>query len=187
ITEELWQIVAPLAGKQEGSIMSQNYPIGDVGKVDKKAIANIDILKGMVNACRVLRGEMNLSPAQKVPLVVSGDQQMLAEFSPYLLALAKLSVVEIIQGELPDAEAPVSIVGDFRLMFKIEVDVEAEKERLSKEITRIEGEISKARMKLANPNFVERAPANVVAQEEERLTVFDAKLQKLNEQFNKLN
>ena len=187
ITEELWQRVAPLAGRQGESIMCQPYPKADTAKIDGAAVGNIKLLKDMINACRTLRGEMNLSPALKVPLLAAGEQKTLASFSPYLRALAKLSDVEIMQGELPSAGAPVEIVGEFRLMLKIEIDVEAERERLTKEITRIEGEIAKATAKLANPSFVERAPAAVVAQEQERLTSFNARLDKLRDQLHKLS
>ncbi|MDP1559049.1 MAG: valine--tRNA ligase [Nitrosomonas sp.] len=186
ITEEIWQRVAPLAGKQGASIMCQPYPKADSVKIDKAAIKNIALLKDMINACRTLRGEMNLSPAQKVPLLASGDQRILENFSPYLITLTKLSAVEIMQGELPNADAPVAIVGEFRLMLRIEVDVNAERERLTKEIARMTVEISRARTKLTNPSFVERAPGKVVAQEESRLAEFNARLEKLNEQLYKL-
>ena len=138
-------------------------------------------------ACRALRGEMSLSPALKVPLLASGDVQTLEKYRPYLLALAKLSDMEILPQGLPDADAPVSIVRDFRLMLKIEVDAAAERERLTKEIARIEAEIAKAQTKLSNPSFVERAPAHVVEQEKDRLMAYNAQLHSLNEQLNKLN
>lgn len=191
ITEELWQKVAPLAGKNGDSIMCRSYPVADTAKINTHSIDKIRLLKEMVNACRTLRGEMGLSPALKVPLLAVGDQQTLADYSPYLTSLAKLSGIEIKEDVLPDADAPVStpvsIVGDFRLMLKIEVDVVAERERLSKEITRIKAEISKAQAKLSNANFVERAPANVVDQEKGRLSTFNSKLNKLNEQLQKLS
>jgi valyl-tRNA synthetase len=187
ITEELWQKVAPLAGKQGSSIMTQPYPIADSTKIDQAANENIQLLKDMVNACRTLRGEMNLSPALKAPLLVSGDRQALANFAPYLVALAKLSSMDIQSGDLPTADAPVSIVKDFKLMLKIEVDAAAERERLSKEIARIDTEIAKAQAKLSNPSFVERAPGNVVEQEKERLSAFSAKRDSLDEQLKKLN
>ncbi|MGH8763998.1 MAG: valine--tRNA ligase [Nitrosospira sp.] len=186
ITEELWQKVAPLAGRQGASIMLQPYPRTDPARISEDAIRHIAALKEMISACRTLRGEMNLSPASRIPLLAVGDRQMLADFSPYLMALAKLSHVEIMQDGLPHAEAPVAIVGEFRLMLKIEVDIAAERERLTKEIARIEGETAKAEIKLANVNFVERAPANVVDQEKERVANYSATARKLKEQLRKL-
>lgn len=186
ITEELWQKIAPLAGKKGTSIMCQPFPKANLEKIDRNAINHIALLKEIVNACRTLRGEMNLSPALKVPLQITGEKRILAEFSPYLLALGKLSDVEIMKGDLPSADAPVAIVGEFRLMLKIEVDVAAERNRLTKEIARLEGEISKASGKLDNPNFLERAPEKVVAQEKDRLAGFNSTLDKLKEQLQKL-
>jgi valyl-tRNA synthetase len=186
ITEELWQNIAPLAGKRGASIMLQPYPEADPSRFDEAATGNIAALKEMINACRTLRGEMNLSPASKVPLLAAGDGKTLASFSPYLKALAKLSDVEIEQ-DLPSAEAPVAIVGEFRVMLKIEIDIAAERERLTKELDRVQTEMEKAQAKLANSNFVTRAPAKVVEQEKERLAGFGATLGKLKEQLQKLN
>jgi valyl-tRNA synthetase len=186
ITEELWQHVAPLAGKKGKSIMIEPYPDADPEKFDEEAIRRIGALKEMVNACRTLRGEMNLSPAIKVPLLGEGNKQTLLEFTPYLMGLAKLAAVEIVPGELPDAEAPVAIVGEFRLMLKIEINVDEERRRLTKEAARINSEIAKAENKLSNPGFMERAPAAVVQQEKERLAGFSATLGKVQEQLRKL-
>ncbi len=187
ITEELWQAVAPLAGKVGASIMCQPYPQPDQARIDEQAAADIQLLKEVVNACRTLRGEMKLSPAERIPLLIEGDHARLADFSPYLQALARLSEVTILPDGLPDTDAPVAVVGDFRLMLKIEIDVKAECERLGKEILRIETEIGKAETKLDNPDFVQRAPEKVVQQERERLAAFSATLKKLEEQLQKLN
>ena len=185
ITEELWQNIAPLADKQGESIMVQPYPAADPAKIDEDATKRIVALKEMINACRTLRGEMNLSPALRVPLLAVGNEQTLTDFSPYLITLAKLSDIEIMH-ELPNAEAAVAIVGEFRLMLKIEIDIAAERERLTRELDRVQAEMEKAKTKLANGNFVERAPPKVVEQEKERLASFDATLGKLKEQLQKL-
>ena len=166
--------------------MVQSYPHADSSAIDTEANDQIALLKEMINACRTLRGEMKLSPAARVPLLIEGNATVLNYFSSYILALAKLSEVQIISGELPNDDAPVAVVRDFRLMLKIEIDVAAERERLSKEINRLEGEINKAQAKLDNADFIKRAPEKVVAQEKERVEEFSAKKQKLTEQLGRL-
>ncbi|ABE48362.1 valine--tRNA ligase [Methylobacillus flagellatus] len=185
ITEEIWQIVGPLSGRTGPSIMLEQYPVSQPAKLDEQAEAWVALLKESVDACRSLRGEMNVSPAARVPLIAAGDDEKLAAYAPYLKALAKLSDVEIM-AELPEAEAPVALAGDFKLMLKIEIDVTAERERLGKEISRLEGEVSKAQAKLGNESFVARAPAAVVEQEKARLAAFSDTLSKLQAQLAKL-
>jgi len=185
ITEELWQSVAPLAGKSGETISLQPFPMPDPGRIDAAATAKMALLKDMVNACRTLRGETNLSPGQKVPLIATGDPEQLGEFGPYLMPLLRLSDVKIVPG-LPSSDAPVQVVGEYRLMLHIEVDPVAERERIGKEVARIEGEIGKANVKLGNESFVARAPAAVVEQERARLAGFAATLQKLKEQYDRL-
>jgi len=193
ITEQLWQTVAPLTGYKMNpagdSIMMQPYPESQAGKIDEAAEAWMHELKAMTDACRNLRGEMQLSPALRVPLAMEATDATqtarLQSFAPYLQALAKLSEVNV-PDKLPESPAPVSIVGTAKLMLIVEIDVAAERERLNKEITRLAGEITKANSKLDNESFVARAPAQVVAQEKERVANFSATLEKLREQFAKL-
>ncbi|MBN9423113.1 MAG: valine--tRNA ligase [Candidatus Accumulibacter sp. 66-26] len=187
ITEELWQAIAPIAGrKTHDSIMQAAYPAAQAEKIDAASEAQVQQLKDLAYACRNLRGEMSLSPAQKVPLVASGDAAQLALFAPYLKALAKLAEIEIVAEMPEDASAPIAVVGETRLMLKIEIDVAAEKERLAKEIARLEGEIVKAQAKLGNESFVARAPAAVVEQEKKRLADFAATVEKLKPQLERL-
>ncbi|TXL68381.1 valine--tRNA ligase [Zeimonas arvi] len=206
ITEELWQKVAPLAqrygergeqtlagealaqamAERRFSIMTQRYPQSEPGKIDEVAEAWVSELKSQIDACRALRGEMGISPAQKLPLVASGDRGRLAGFAPYLKALAKLEAVEIVDALPVDSVAPVQIVGDAHLMLKVEIDVDAERQRLDKEIARIDGEIAKAQGKLGNASFVERAPAAVVEQERGRLAGFSETVAKLRAQRARL-
>jgi len=185
ITEELWQSVKMLAGKSGASIMREPYPQTQPEKIDAEAEAQIALLKDLVNACRSLRGEMHLSPAQKVPLLATGDATTIAAMAPQLQALCRLASVTAV-AELPAGEAPVQIIGNFRLMLQIEVDVAAERERVGKEIARVDAELAKATAKLAAPGFVERAPAAVVAQERERLANFSALAEKLRAQLARL-
>lgn len=192
ITEALWQTVAPLAGKKldaaGDSIMRQAYPLPHLQVIDSQAESWMTQLKALTNACRNLRGEMLLSPATRVPLLLeanNNNKALLRSYAPYLQTLAKLSDVQVVEA-LPESPAPVSIVDSIKLMLKVEIDIEAERARLSKEITRLETEIAKAKAKLDNESFVARAPAQVIAQEKERLLAFDISLEKLREQFAKL-
>jgi valyl-tRNA synthetase len=186
ITEELWQSVAPLAGKTGDSIMLQAYPKSDAAKVDKAAMEQVALLQETINACRSLRSEMNLSPAQRVPLIAAGDANTLKALVPYISSLAKLSEVQVVT-DLPEGDAAVAIVGTFKLMLKVEIDVAAERERLHKEIARLQNEISRTQGKLSNASFVDRAPAAVVEQERNRLKEFSTTLVQLQTQSRRLS
>jgi valyl-tRNA synthetase len=189
ITEELWQRVAPLALPNFSygqNIVRSPYPIGDQNKIDDLAMSRVAELKELTNAVRTLRSEMNLSPAERVPLVVEGDTEKLTAYAPYLKALGKLSDVSFAQGGLEQAGAPIAVVSNAKLMLKIEIDVVAERARLAKEIARLEIEIAKGNGKLNNSSFVERAPAQVVEQEKARLADFGNKLSTLQTQLKRL-
>ncbi|MBC7623846.1 MAG: valine--tRNA ligase, partial [Aeromicrobium sp.] len=213
ITEELWQKIAPLAGKippisniarlEKGkssyTIMLAPYPISQPEKIDAAAEAFIAQLKEITNATRNLRSEMQLSPAEKVPAYISTDDVdkiansskdgNLQAFLPYIQALARLSEIALVPA-LPDGDAvvasPVATAGGARIMLKVEIDVAAERERLAKEITKLEAEIGRAETKLSNPAFADKAPPTVVAQERERLAGFKQKLTTMQGQLTKL-
>jgi valyl-tRNA synthetase len=190
ITEALWQKVAPVAGRAGASVSIAAYPESQSERIDPAAEAHVAKLKGMVDACRNLRGEMNVSPATRLPMYVVGDAEFMRGAAPVLQALAKLSEVKVFDSETEWAAAaqaaPVAVVGEARLCLFMAIDVAAEKARLAKEVARLEGEIAKAQGKLANEAFVAKAPPAVIEQEQKRMADFGATLSKVKEQLQRL-
>jgi valyl-tRNA synthetase len=190
ITEELWQKVAPVAGIPGESVSIARYPEAQMNKVDAQAIANVNQLKSLVDACRNLRGEMNVSPSTRMPMFALGNAEFMRANASVLQALAKLSEVKVFDDEAPwqaaAQAAPVAVVGETRLCLFMEVDVAAEKLRLSKEVTRLQNEITKANGKLSNEAFVAKAPTAVIAQERQRVADFEATVLKVQDQLKRL-
>ena len=190
ITEELWQKVAPVAGRSGPFIGLAAYPQSQAEKIDPQAEAQMARLKSVVDACRNLRGEMKVSPATRLPLFVLGDSAFMSSAAPVLKALAKLSDVKVFESEAAWAAAaqaaPVAVVGEARICLHMEVDIEAEKARLGKEAARLEGELVKVHAKLGNETFVAKVPPAVLEQERKRLTGFTATLEKIRTQLARL-
>ncbi len=187
ITEELWQSVAPLARIAGVSISVQDYPKPDTQKRAPVETAQVETLKTLVDECRRLRSEMNLSPAERVVALIDGDIAGIGAgaLRDYLKALAKLSDVHFV-AELPHSLAPVAVVHPLRVMLDVKVDPVAERDRLGKEIARLEAEIVKVEAELGNESFVMRAPAHIVALKRERLAGLKATLEKLKAQLDRL-
>ncbi len=192
ITAELWEAVAPAAGRKAdgASIVTAAYPKAQLDRVDASADAWVAKLKSVVGTCRTLRSEMGLSPAARVPLYVIGDATFVERATPLLMALAKLSEVRRFEADAQFADATrsaaVAVAGESRLALHVEVDVAAETGRLGKEISRLQGEIDKALAKLGNGSFVARAPAAVVSQEQQRVADFTAAVARLQDQMARL-
>ncbi|WP_019578210.1 valine--tRNA ligase [Curvibacter lanceolatus] len=194
ITEELWQIVAPVAGLKGESISVARYPESQPAKIDPAAIAHVERLKALVDACRNLRGELGVSPATRLPLLAVASQPDEATFlqqsAAILQALAKLSEVKLFATEAEWAEAaqaaPVAVVGQARVCLFVEIDVAAEKARLAKEAARLAGEIAKAQGKLSNEAFVAKAPPAVIEQEKKRVADFSTKLAGIEDQLRRM-
>ena len=193
ITEELWQKVSVTAGvrkaDEDAFLMLQTYPTFDEAKVDADAVARMTTIQAQIDSIRNLRSEMKLPPSQKMPLLISGPEAECAAAAAYLQQLARLESVthvEDLQQAAQGSVAPVAIVGDSKLMLKVEIDVKAERERLSKEAARLAGEVKKCQSKLGNERFVSKAPAAVVDTEKKRLAEFTALLAKVEEQLRKL-
>ncbi len=191
ITEELWQKVAPLAAKTGATVSLAPYPVSQPEKIDVAAEAFVNTLKEITNATRNLRSEMNLSPAEKVPAEIVNERTNsptgadFGAYLPYLQALARLSEIKLV-GKLADADAGVAVAGGARVMLKVAIDVNAEIARLTKEIAKLDIEITKAEAKLSNPAFADKAPPAVVAQERERVAKFVALVASMRAQLKKL-
>ncbi|HZN85766.1 MAG TPA: valine--tRNA ligase [Burkholderiales bacterium] len=177
ITEELWQSVAPLAGKAGETIMLAPYPKSQPEKIDEAAEREIALAKEVVNAGRNLRSEAKVPPKDRIPFYLVGQPS--ASIVAAATALLRASELRIV-AELPRSDSPVAVAGPHRLMPHIEVDPVAERARIAKEVARLQGEIAKARTQLSNSAFVDRAPAAVVAQMRARLAAFETTLEKLS-------
>jgi valyl-tRNA synthetase len=185
ITEELWQTVAPLAGKKGESIMVAPYPKSEASKIDAKSEAVVATVKTVVNAARNLRSTMGVSPALKPAGYLSDYPKAVAE---HLASICAVSRVEFkLVDTLPQRDSPVALTDSGKVMLHIEVDPEAERARLTKEKERSEAEIGNAKGKLANASFVDRAPAAVVEQERKRLADLETKRASIVAQLAKLS
>jgi valyl-tRNA synthetase len=197
ITEELWQKVAPVAGRSTGtdeSVSISAYPVSQPERIDTAAEAHVAKLKILVDSCRTLRSEMNVPASTKLPMYVlpanSVEAAFMQDVAPVLKSLAKLSEVKVFADEAvwqaAAQAAPVSVVGDLRVCLHMEVDVAAEKLRIGKEVTRLEGEIARVNGKLSNEAFVAKAPPAVIELERKRIADFTATLAKLQDQLTRL-
>jgi len=191
ITEEIWQQVAPRAGIDAPTIMLESYPLAD-GSVDEQAVADIEWVRGFILGIRRIRGEMDISPAKALPVLLENataeDEQRARRHAALLSRVGRVESVEIVAaGEEPPPSA-TALLGETRLLVPIAglIDVAAERARLSKQRGKVEADLAKARGKLANDNFVNNAPAAVVAQEQERQVDFERQLASLDEQLEKL-
>ena len=186
ITEELWQVVAPLANaKTADSIMLAAYPQADKEKIVQTAFDKMAALKDLVEEVRKLRGEMGIAPNVKAPLFVEGNAE-LEGLLKYLPSLTRLTEAKLVDS-LPEAEdAPVAVCNGARLMLKVEIDKAAETARLSKEAEKLQKALDKLNAKLSKPGYTEKAPAHLVEKDKADLAELEDKMAKVQNQLAKL-
>jgi valyl-tRNA synthetase len=191
ITEEIWQRVAPLAGAAGETIMLQGYPVADEGKIDPTAESDIAWVQGVILGIRNIRGEMNIPPSRALNVLLNNgsdeDQRRLNENRKALCKLAKLEDINWAgEGELP--MSATQLVGSMEVLVPMAdlIDKDAELTRLAKEIDKLAKEIQRLDGKLSNANFVDKAPADVVAKEREKLEGQRLALAKLEQQAEKI-
>jgi len=191
VTEQLWRQVAPRLGLVEETLSLRPYPTADEFAGDfARAEADVEWLKGMVNALRRVRSELNVPPAKQVTLLLQGgtadDRTRVARFTASLSFLLKLARIDWLADAADTPPSAAAIVGELKLLVPLEglVDLGAERARLDKEIARVESEKEKSQTKLAK--FTDKVPAAVVEQERVRLVEWTAQLAGLVEQRAKL-
>ena len=186
ITEELWQVVAPLANaKTADSIMLAAYPQADKEQIVQTAFDKMAALKDLVEEVRKLRGEMGIAPNVKAPLFVEGSAE-LEGLLKYLPSLTRLTEAKLVDS-LPEAEdAPVAVCNGARLMLKVEIDKAAETARLSKEAEKLQKALDKLNAKLSKPGYTEKAPAHLVEKDKADLAELEDKMAKVQIQLAKL-
>jgi valyl-tRNA synthetase len=192
ITEEIWQSVAPRLGLTESSLMQRPWPRADEIVADEAATAEIEWFKNVLSGIRRIRSEMNISPAKTIPLLFAdgdaGDRTRVSKFAAQIAFLARTDAPQWIEAGADEPASAAAVVGTLRVLIPLAglIDLGAEKTRLAKEIARIEVEIKKCEGKLGNASFVANAPAEVVAQERQRIADWNITLGALREQVTKL-
>jgi valyl-tRNA synthetase len=185
ITEELWQKVAPLAGREGDSIMVAKYPQAEEAKIDEAAEREIAAVKDIVNAARNLKSTLGVDPKARLPLYVADYPAFMPQHQLAVSTVAKQSQVHFVDS-LPQRDAPVSVTPSGKVMLHFEIDRDAEKIRLAREIEKVESDLEKQRAKLGNPSFAEKAPAPVVEQARKLLAETEARHADLRGQLGKL-
>ncbi len=192
ITEEIWQKAAPLLGIKGDTIMLQPYPQQDADSINTVVDIEVEWLKGVIIAVRNIRGEMNISPARDIPVLLTKggerDRQFLGNNAQFLVKLAKLESVSWLDDPGTAPPASMQVVGELEVLVPLAglIDVAAELGRLAKERDKLEKEIARLADKLGNAKFVENAPTDVVAKEREKLSNAESTLNQLQDQVDKL-
>lgn len=188
LTEELWQKVPSTIRLTGNTIMLQPFPVADEKLTSDAATKDVEWLKTVVTGVRNIRGEMDISPARLVPILLSNgsteDKERLDKFTREMTFLVR---PESLTWLGDNAEKPLSataLVGEMELLVPMAglIDKEAELARLDKEIDRKQKDRAKTEGKINNPSFVEKAPEEVVQKERDKLQDLDSALEKLSEQ-----
>jgi valyl-tRNA synthetase len=192
ITEEIWQSAGPLAGKAGATIMLQPYPEPNETDVDAGAEADIEWLKAVILGVRNIRGEMNIPPGKALTLLLrngdASDQTRLSQNSQYLKKLAKLDHISWLSPNDAVPAAATALAGELEILVPMAglIDKDAEISRLNKEIGKLESDLARLQGKLGNAAFIDKAPAAVVAKEQEKLQAQQQALETLQEQMQRI-
>ena len=192
ITEEIWQRISPLLGNQGDTIMRQPYPEPGLAQMDRFAMDEMEWVKGFVLGIRQIRGEMNITPAKVVPVLLQHgnpqDRERSHHHRVYLESMARIEAIEWLDDADHPPESAMALLGEMKLHIPMAglIDKQAETERVARELEKLGNDLSRSRAKLANAGFVNRAPADVVSKERTRVDELKASLLRLEEQLARL-
>jgi valyl-tRNA synthetase len=192
ITEEIWQRAAPLAGASGETVMLQPYPAAAEFPPDEAAERETAWIQAVVLGVRQIRGEMNINPAKRIPLLLreasAQDRELAARHRPYLERLAGLESVTVLPARAAAPQSAIALVGTLALLVPMAglIDAPAEIERLAKLIARTEKDLGVVRGRLASESFVANAPAAVVAGDRERLAELERTVARLHAQLERV-
>ena len=190
ITEEIWQRLRPLVNTSVDSIMLADFPQFDDNKLDQEALDDLQWIQNVIVGIRNIRGELNISPSKPVNVLLNQtnerDQTCLERYRNFLSSLAKLESISL--NDQPAPPSATALAGDMEILVPLAglIDVEVEIKRLDKEIDKLTNEMSRLSGKLANKNFVDKAPPELVAKEKEKLEQIQKSLTKLEQQKTQL-
>jgi len=191
ITEEIWQTLAPIAGKQTSdTIMLAAFPLADEAKLDAQAETDIEWLKGVITGVRNIRAELGIGPGKPVESFFKDgnaeDERRLNANSNFLKAMAKLESITWLQAGEKAPLAATALVGDMEVLIPMagNIDVSAELNRLTKTFEKNQKELERVAGKLQNPKFVDKAPADVIEKEQAKLAEYESAAKKLQEQID---
>jgi len=192
ITEEIWQRVEPLAGKSGKTIMREPYPQADAARVDAAASGEIAWVMAVISAIRTTRSERDIAPSKLLPVLLAdgGEQEhaWMQRNGHYLKQMARTESLRWLTKGEATPESAMQLVGNMKVLIPLGAFINKQEEltRIRKEIEKFEKELAKAKAKLANQDFVARAPAQVVEQEKGRVAEFEAALAKLSAQCSQV-
>ncbi len=192
ITEEIWQRIAPVAGIRHESVLARPYPEPDEGARDSEAEAEMRWVMDLVLAVRRIRGEMDIAPSRPLPVLLRGGddvaRERLARHERAVRAVARLESLRWLEPGEPAPEAATALAGEVEVLIPMAglIDKEAELRRLAKEIEKLRAGLERARAKLANPSFVEKAPAAVVEKERRKAAELERAIEGLEAQAERI-
>lgn len=192
ITEEIWQTVAPLAGVSGPTIMLQPWPAADPDRHDAEAEAEVAWMQGVIVATRTIRGEAQLGPGKELDILIrnatEADRSRLERNAPLLQKLAKLASITLIEAADETPAALSALYEHLEILVPMAgiIDVEAETSRLNKDLQKHRKELERLQQKLANPNFTDRAPPEVVENERVKARAASDACDKITAQLSRL-